>query len=188
MFQCFSKYFTFSSDSLEPKDLLECFGITRAAILMTHQMKFSKGISGFYRSNFEIQLYLCYVDSQASVPCLHGAKRQVCENVSKALQFNNFKWLHNTCLTYSYGVSNFIWHIAFDIERDISARHLRTCRLITVMRTRLKVPVKNSPALLFLSRELQLIVVIFLSTSCPPAEEEQSRGILGENFRTRAWQ
>ena len=67
MFKCFSKYLTFSSDSLEPKDLLECFGITRAAILMTHQMKFSKGISGFYRSNFEIQLYLCRLPGICSV-------------------------------------------------------------------------------------------------------------------------
>ena len=49
---------------------------------------------------------------------------------------------------------------------------------------RLKVPAKNSPALLFLSRgkeeERKTTISCFA-----PAEEEQSRGILGGNFQSR---
>ena len=52
------------------------------------------------------------------------------------------------------------------------------------MSARLKVPAKNSPALLFLSRgkeeERKTTISCFA-----PAEEEQSRGILGRNFQTR---
>ena len=39
-----------------------------------------------------------------------------------------------------------------NFEINIPARHFRSCRFITVMCARLKLPAKNSPALLFLSR------------------------------------
>ena len=51
------------------------------------------------------------------------------------------------------------------------------------MRARLKVPAKDSPALLFLSKgkeeERKTTIISYFS----PAEEEQSRGILGGKFQ-----
>ena len=65
-----------------------------------------------------------------------------------------------------------------------SAWLLTSCCFITVMHTCLKVPAKNSPALLFLSRgkeeERKTTISCFA-----PAEEEQSRGILGGKFQMR---
>ena len=63
-----------------------------------------------------------------------------------------------------------------------SACHLRSCRFIVVVCARLKVPARNSPALLFLSRGKKKKEK---TISCfSPAEEEQSRGILGGKFQT----
>ena len=66
-----------------------------------------------------------------------------------------------------------------------SARLFKSCCFITVVHACLKVPAKNSPALLFLNRgkeeERKTITISCFS----PAEEEQSRGILGGNFQTR---
>ena len=59
------------------------------------------------------------------------------------------------------------------------------CRFIGVMRARLKVPAKNAPALLFLSRGKAADCCCFSFFFFSPAEEEQSRGILGGNFQTR---
>ena len=55
------------------------------------------------------------------------------------------------------------------------------------MRTRLKVPAKNSllPALLFLSRGKEEERKTTTISCFSPAEEEQSRGILGGNFQMR---
>ena len=66
-----------------------------------------------------------------------------------------------------------------------SGGHFKSCRFITVMRARLKVPAKNSPALLFLSRVKAADCCCFSFFFFSPAEEEQSRGILGGNFQTR---
>merc|ERR1712218_157281 len=63
--------------------------------------------------------------------------------------------------------------------------HFKSCRFITVMRARLKVPAKNSPALLFLSRGKTADCCCFSFFFFSPAEEEQSRGIFGGNFQTR---
>ena len=60
------------------------------------------------------------------------------------------------------------------------------CASITVMPERLKVPAKNSPALLFLSRGKAADCCCFSFFFFSPAEEEQSRGIFGGNFQTRA--
>ena len=51
------------------------------------------------------------------------------------------------------------------------------------MSTRLKVPAKNSPALLFLSRGKEEERKTTTISCFSPAEEEQSRGILGGNFQ-----
>ena len=59
------------------------------------------------------------------------------------------------------------------------------CRFITVMRVRLKVPAKNAPALLIPSRGKAADCCCFSLFFLSPAEEEQSRGILGGNFQTR---
>ena len=67
-----------------------------------------------------------------------------------------------------------------------SAYHFKSCRFITVMRARLKVPAKNSPALLFLSRGKAADCCCFSFFFFSPAEEEQSRRIFGGNFQTRA--
>ena len=67
-----------------------------------------------------------------------------------------------------------------------AARHLRSCRFITVMRARLKVPAKNYPALLFLSRGKEGERKTTTISSFSLAEEAKSRGILGGNFQTRA--
>ena len=69
---------------------------------------------------------------------------------------------------------------------NLSGGHFKSCRLITVMSARLKVPAKNSPALLFLSRAKAADCCCFSFFFFSPAEEEQSRGILGGNFQTRA--
>ena len=61
----------------------------------------------------------------------------------------------------------------------------KSCRFITIMHTRLKVPAKNSPALLFLSRGKEEERKTTTISCFYPAEEEQSRGILGGNFQTR---
>ena len=61
----------------------------------------------------------------------------------------------------------------------------KSCRFITIMHTRLKVPAKNSPALLFLSRGKEEERKTTTISCFSPAEEEQSRGILGGNFQTR---
>ena len=53
--------------------------------------------------------------------------------------------------------------------------HFQSCRLITVMRARLKVPAKNSPALLFLSRGNSADCCCFSFFFFSPVEEEQSR-------------
>ena len=53
------------------------------------------------------------------------------------------------------------------------------------MHARLKVPAKNSPALLFLSRGKEEERKTTTISCFYPAEEEQSRGILGGNFQTR---
>ena len=72
------------------------------------------------------------------------------------------------------------------LDQVYAAYHLRSCRFITVMRARLKVPAKNSPALLFLSRgKEEERKTTTISCFCP-AEEEQSRGIFSGNFQTRA--
>ena len=60
------------------------------------------------------------------------------------------------------------------------------CCFITVMRARLKVPAKNAPALLFLSRGKAADCCCFSFFFFSPAEEEQSRRIFGGNFQTRA--
>ena len=60
-----------------------------------------------------------------------------------------------------------------------------SCRFITAMPARLKVPAKNSPALLFLSRGKEEERKTTTISCFAPAEEEQSRGILGGNFQTR---
>ena len=67
-----------------------------------------------------------------------------------------------------------------------SARHFKSCRFITVMRARLKVPAKNSPALLFLSRGKEEERKTTTISCFSPAEEEQSREILDRNFQMRA--
>ena len=54
------------------------------------------------------------------------------------------------------------------------------------MHTRLKVPAKNSPALLFLSRGKEEERKTTTISCFSPAEEELSRGIFGGNFQTRA--
>ena len=54
------------------------------------------------------------------------------------------------------------------------------------MHARLKVPAKNSPALLFLSRVKAADCCCFSFFFFSPAEEEQSRRIFGGNFQTRA--
>ena len=59
-----------------------------------------------------------------------------------------------------------------------------SCRFITAMPARLKVPAKNSPALLFLSRGKEEERKTTTISCFAPAEEEQSRGILGGNFQT----
>ena len=61
----------------------------------------------------------------------------------------------------------------------------KSCRFITIMHARLKVPAKNSPALLFLSRGKEEERKTTTISCFYPAEEEQSRGILGGNFQTR---
>ena len=53
-------------------------------------------------------------------------------------------------------------------------------------RARLKVPAKNSPALLFLSRGKEEERKTTTISCFSPAEEEQSRRIFGGNFQTRA--
>ena len=53
------------------------------------------------------------------------------------------------------------------------------------MSARLKVPAKNSPALLFLSRGKEEERKTTTISCFSPAEEEQSRGIFGGNFQTR---
>ena len=50
---------------------------------------------------------------------------------------------------------------------------------------RLKVPAKNSPSMLFLSRGKEEESETTTISCFSPAEEEQSRGILGGNFQTR---
>ena len=65
------------------------------------------------------------------------------------------------------------------------ARVFKSCRFITIMHTRLKVPAKNSPALLFLSRGKEEERKTTTISCFAPAEEEQSRGILGGYFQTR---
>ena len=67
-----------------------------------------------------------------------------------------------------------------------SARVFKSCRFITIMHTRLKVPAKNSPALLFLSRGKEEERKTTTISCFYPAEEEQSRRIFGGNFQTRA--
>ena len=67
----------------------------------------------------------------------------------------------------------------------MSAGYFRSCRFITIMHTCLKVPAKNSPALLFLSRGKEEERKTTTISCFAPAEEEQSRGILGGNFQTR---
>ena len=67
-----------------------------------------------------------------------------------------------------------------------SAYHFKSCRFITVMRAHLKVPAKNSPALLFLSRGKAADCCCFSFFFFSPAEEEQSRRIFGGNFQTCA--
>ena len=59
------------------------------------------------------------------------------------------------------------------------------CRFITVVHACLKVPAKNSPALLFLSRGKEEERKTTTISCFAPAEEEQSRGILSGNFQTR---
>ena len=54
------------------------------------------------------------------------------------------------------------------------------------MSVRLKVPAKNSPALLFLSRGKEEERKTTTISCFYPAEEEQSRLIFGGNFQTRA--
>ena len=70
--------------------------------------------------------------------------------------------------------------------RAKAARHFMSFPFITVMHTSLKVPAKNSPALLFLSRGKSADCCCFSFFFFFPAEEEQSRGILGRNFQTFA--
>ena len=67
----------------------------------------------------------------------------------------------------------------------ISAHLFRPCRFITVVHACLKVPAKNSPALLFLSRGKEEERKTTTISCFSPAKEEQSRGILGGNFQTR---
>ena len=67
-----------------------------------------------------------------------------------------------------------------------SGGHFKSCRFITVMSARLKVPAKNSPALLFLSRGKEEERKTTTISCFSPAEEEQSRGIFGGNIQTRA--
>ena len=73
--------------------------------------------------------------------------------------------------------------IAFEVRK--SGGLFKSCRFITIMHSRLKVPAKNSPALLFLSRVKAADCCCFSFFFFSPAEEEQSRGILGGNFQTR---
>ena len=61
----------------------------------------------------------------------------------------------------------------------------KSCRFITAVHACLKVPAKNSPALLFLGRGKAADCCCFSFFFFPPAQEEQSRGILGGNFQTR---
>ena len=62
----------------------------------------------------------------------------------------------------------------------------KSCRFITIMHARLNVPAKNSSALLFLSRAKAADCCCFSFFFFSPAKEEQSKGILGGNFQTRA--
>ena len=59
-------------------------------------------------------------------------------------------------------------------KNNRSAYHFKSCRFITVMRARLKVPAKNSPALLFLSRGKAADCCCFSFFFFSPAEEEQN--------------
>ena len=65
------------------------------------------------------------------------------------------------------------------------ARLFKSCRFITAVHACLKVPAKNSPALLFLSRGKVADCYCFSFFFFSPVQEEQSRGILGGNFQTR---
>ena len=69
-------------------------------------------------------------------------------------------------------------------HRNDAGGLFKSCRFI-IMHARLKVPAKNSPALLFLSRVKAADCCCFSFFFFSPAEEEQSRGILGGNFQTR---
>ena len=73
--------------------------------------------------------------------------------------------------------------IAFEVRK--SGGLFKSCRFITIMHSRLKVPAKNSPALLFLSRGKEEERKTTTISCFSPAEEEQSRGILGGNFQMR---
>ena len=73
-----------------------------------------------------------------------------------------------------------------DFLQNYPARYLQSCRFITVVRAHLKVPAKNPPALLFLSRGKAADCFYFSFFFFSPAEEEQGRGILGGNFQTHA--
>jgi len=64
-----------------------------------------------------------------------------------------------------------------------SARHFKSCRFITIMHARLKIPAKNSLLCSSSAGVKQLIIVVFFFFFSA-AEEEQSRGILGGNFQT----
>ena len=65
------------------------------------------------------------------------------------------------------------------------ARHFKSCRFITAMSTRLKVPAKNSPFLLFIGRGKEEERKTTTISCFSPAKEEQSRRIFGRNFQPR---
>ena len=68
-------------------------------------------------------------------------------------------------------------------ETVISAYHFKSYRFITVMRARLEVPAKNSPALLFLSRTKAADCCCFSFFFFSLAEAEQSREFLAGTFK-----
>ena len=90
--------------------------------------------------------------------------------------------MYQTVVSWSYTVK----HILVKNILYESARLFKSCRFITIMHTRLKVPAKNSPALLFLSRGKEEERKTTTISCFYPAEEEQSRQIFGGNFQTRA--
>ena len=80
---------------------------------------------------------------------------------------------------------NYLFVNVFAFRYHNPARLFKSCRFITAVHACLKVPAKNSPALLFLSRGKAADCYCFSFFFFSPVQEEQSRGILGGNFQTR---